>query len=32
VVKLEPIASADHATIIRAIAPTIQRYAAGDLD
>jgi AcrR family transcriptional regulator len=32
VVKLEPIASADHATIIRAVAPTIQRYAAGDLD
>ena len=31
VVKLEPIASADHATIIRAVAPTIQRYAAGDL-
>ena len=32
VVKLEPIASADHATIIRAVAPTIQRYAAGELD
>lgn len=31
VVKLEPIASADHATIIRAVAPTIQRYAAGDI-
>jgi AcrR family transcriptional regulator len=32
VVKLEPMASADHPTLIRAIAPTIQRYAAGDLD
>lgn len=32
VIKLEPLASADHLTIIRAIAPTIQRYATGELD
>ncbi|MGI5129418.1 TetR family transcriptional regulator [Pseudonocardia sp. CA-107938] len=31
VVKLEPMASADHATLVRALAPTIQRYATGDL-
>ncbi len=31
VVKLEPIASADHATIIKAVAPTVQRYAVGDI-
>ncbi|MDN5860836.1 MAG: TetR family transcriptional regulator [Pseudonocardia sp.] len=31
VVKLEPIASADHRTVIAAIAPTIQRYALGDI-
>ncbi|RJQ72946.1 TetR/AcrR family transcriptional regulator [Pseudonocardiaceae bacterium YIM PH 21723] len=32
VVKLEPIASADHDTLARAIGPTIQRYLTGDID
>ncbi|MBA8825815.1 AcrR family transcriptional regulator [Saccharopolyspora lacisalsi] len=31
VVKLEPLASADHGTVIAAIAPTLQRYLTGDL-
>lgn len=32
VVRLEPLASADHATIAAAVAPTLQRYLTGDLD
>ncbi len=31
VVKLEPLASADHATIVGAVAPTVQRYLTGPL-
>ena len=31
VVRLEPLASADHATVIAAIAPTVQRYLTGPL-
>lgn len=31
VVKLEPLASADHATVAAAVAPTIQRYLTGPL-
>lgn len=31
VVKLEPLASADHDTVIAAIAPALQRYLTGDL-
>lgn len=29
VVRVEPLASADHDTIVAAVAPTIQRYHAG---
>lgn len=32
VLKLEPLASADHATVVAAIAPTLQRYLTGPLD
>jgi AcrR family transcriptional regulator len=31
VLKLEPLASADHATVISAVAPTLQRYLTGPL-
>ena len=31
VLKLEPLASADHATVIRAVAPNLQRYLTGPL-
>ncbi|MGD9530889.1 TetR family transcriptional regulator [Pseudonocardia sp.] len=32
VLKLEPLASADHATVIAAVAPNVQRYLTGPLD
>jgi hypothetical protein len=32
VVRLEPLASADHDTVIAAIAPNLQRYFTGALD
>lgn len=32
VLRLEPLASADHATIVAAVAPTVQRYLTGPLD
>ena len=32
VLRLEPLASADHATVVAAIAPTVQRYLTGSLD
>ena len=32
VLRLEPLASADHATIVAAMAPTLQRYLTGPLD
>ena len=32
VLRLEPLASADHATIVAAVAPTLQRYLTGPLD
>lgn len=32
ILRIEPLASADHASVIAAVAPTIQRYLAGDLD
>jgi AcrR family transcriptional regulator len=32
VLRLEPLASADHPTVIAAIAPTMQRYLTGPLD
>ncbi|WP_319458655.1 TetR family transcriptional regulator [Micromonospora sp. RTP1Z1] len=32
VVRLEPVASADPATLAAAIGPTVQRYLTGDLD
>jgi AcrR family transcriptional regulator len=32
VLRLEPLASADHATVVAAIAPTLQRYLTGPLD
>jgi hypothetical protein len=32
VLKLEPIASADHPTIVAAVAPNLQRYLTGNLD
>lgn len=32
VVGLEPLASADHATVVAAVAPTVQRYLTGPLD
>ncbi|WHT17799.1 TetR family transcriptional regulator [Crossiella sp. CA-258035] len=31
VIKLEPLASADHDTLAAAVAPTLQRYLTGDL-
>lgn len=31
VIRLEPLASADHDTVVAAIAPTLQRYLTGDL-
>ncbi|MGH4024297.1 MAG: TetR family transcriptional regulator [Pseudonocardiaceae bacterium] len=31
VIRLEPLASADHATVVRAIAPNLQRYLTGTL-
>lgn len=31
VVRLEPLASADHDTIVRAIAPNLQRYLTGEM-
>jgi len=31
VIRLEPLASADHDTVIAAIAPNLQRYLTGDL-
>ena len=30
--RLEPLASADHATVVAAIAPNLQRYLTGPLD
>ena len=30
--RLEPLASADHATVVAAVAPTVQRYLTGTLD
>jgi AcrR family transcriptional regulator len=32
VLKLEPVASADHPTVIAAVAPNLQRYLTGKLD
>lgn len=32
VVDVEPLASADHDTVVAAVAPTLQRYLTGDLD
>ena len=32
ILRLEPLASADHETIVRAIGPTIQRYLVGELN
>jgi AcrR family transcriptional regulator len=32
VLRLEPLASADHATVVAALAPTVQRYLTGRLD
>lgn len=32
VVRLEPLASADHDTLVAAIAPNLQRYLTGELD
>jgi AcrR family transcriptional regulator len=32
VLRLEPLASADHPTVVAAIAPTMQRYLTGPLD
>ncbi len=32
VLRLEPLASADHATIVAAVAPNLQRYLTGPLD
>jgi hypothetical protein len=31
VLKVEPLASADHATVIGAVAPNLQRYLTGPL-
>ena len=31
VVRLEPLASADHPTIVAAVAPALQRYLTGDI-
>ncbi|MGH3666125.1 MAG: TetR/AcrR family transcriptional regulator, partial [Egibacteraceae bacterium] len=30
-IRVEPLASADHDTIVAALAPTLQRYITGDL-
>lgn len=32
VIRLEPLASADHDTVVAAVAPTVQRYLTGPLD
>ncbi len=32
VLRVEPLASADHATVVAAMAPTVQRYLTGPLD
>ena len=32
VLRLEPLASADHATVVAAIAPNLQRYLTGPLE
>lgn len=32
VLRLEPLASADHDTVVAAVAPNLQRYLTGDLD
>ena len=32
VLRLEPLASADHATVVAAVAPNLQRYLTGPLD
>ena len=32
VMRLEPLASADHATVVAAIAPNLQRYLTGPLE
>jgi len=32
VLRLEPLASADHATVVSAVAPNLQRYLTGSLD
>ncbi|MQA16888.1 MAG: TetR family transcriptional regulator [Pseudonocardiaceae bacterium] len=32
VIRLEPLASADHDTVVTAIGPTLQRYLTGDLE
>jgi AcrR family transcriptional regulator len=32
VLRLEPLASADHPTVVAAVAPTLQRYLTGPLD
>ncbi|GAC1345434.1 MAG: TetR family transcriptional regulator [Candidatus Dormibacteria bacterium] len=31
VVRVEPLASADHDTVVAAVAPTVQRYLTGDI-
>lgn len=32
IVKLEPLATADHATVVAAVGPTVQRYLTGPLE
>ncbi len=32
VLRLEPLASADHTTVVAAVAPNLQRYLTGRLD
>ncbi len=32
VLRLEPLASADHATVVAAVAPNLQRYLTGDIE
>jgi hypothetical protein len=32
VLRLEPLASADHAAVVAAVAPTLQRYLTGPID
>ena len=32
VLRLEPLASADHAAVVAAVAPNLQRYLTGPLD